>query len=240
MVGLLLWKGAEGRRKAVTLREEPVLQMRCLRAEILRGPRTPEAVLRRRFTAALKKMKKAGITRVILPAGWSCDALPQGMEIESTLPLRRALAADWVRKELEEKGLHPASARVAVMASHLSGEVVRTVTELTLRHRYVLLDVPHGGEELCRRLRREYGVAVQLGPDRGRLEEAEALVLFDPAENLPRNPVVLPLYDGNTPLPRLLLPPAWEDLLPQGADRTQLLAAMLRYGVIRPGAHLTF
>lgn len=241
MVGLLLWKTPEGRQKSVSLREETILQMRCLRAEILRGPRTPDGVLRRRISTALKKLKKLGIDRVVLPEGFSPDTLPEGMRAESTLALRQALAADWVRRELEEKGMRTAGAKVAVTAARLSGEVVRTVTELTLRHRYVLLDVPHGGEELCRRLRREYGVSVQLGPDRARLEEAEALVLFDPRTDLEaKNPVVVPLYDEQYPLPQLSLPPALEERLPRGADRTQLLAALLRAGVIRPGAHLTF
>lgn len=58
----------------------------------------------------------------------------------------------------------PGGARVLVTANALSGEVVRTVTELALRHRYLLLTVPFGGEELCRRLRREYGVSVLLNP----------------------------------------------------------------------------
>ena len=241
MMGLLLWKEPEGRQKSVSLREESVLQMRCLQAEILRCPRTPEHVLRRRVSAALKKLKKLGVDRVVLPEDFSPDVLPEGMRAESTLALRQALAADWVRRELEEKGMRSAGAKVAVTAARLTGEVVRTVTELTLRHRYVLLDVPNGGEELCRRLRREYGVSVLLGPDRAGLEEAEALVLFDPRGDLAaKNPVVVPLYDEQYPLPQLFLPPALEERLPPGADRIQLLSALLRAGVIRPGAHLTF
>ena len=240
MLGLLVWNTAEGRQRSVFVREDHILQMRCLRAEILRGPRTPERILRRRVALALKKLKKLGVRQVILPEGFVPAELPEGMYVESALPLRRALAADWVRRELEAKRLRPAGARVAVVASRLTGEVVRTVTALTLRHRYVLLKVPHGGEELCRRLRREYGVSVQLGPDKGRLEEAEALVLFDPWDGAANNAVVLPLYDEAYPLPPPVLPPVLEERLPQGADRTQLLAALLRYGVIRPGAHLTF
>ena len=52
-----------------------------------------------------------------------------------------------------------------ITADALSGEVVRTVTELALRHRYLILKVPFGGEELCRRLRREYGVSIVLNPE---------------------------------------------------------------------------
>ena len=54
------------------------------------------------------------------------------------------------------------------------------MTELVLRHRYVLLDLPYGGGDLCRQLRREYGVSLLLGPSQEQLEGAEAAVLFDP------------------------------------------------------------
>ena len=44
---------------------------------------------------------------------------------------------------------------MAVCAAQMTGELVRTVTELALRHRYVLLDLPYGGEDHCRQLRKE-------------------------------------------------------------------------------------
>ena len=125
---------------------------------------------------------------------------------------------------------------MAVCAAQLTGEVVRTVTELCLRHRYVLLDLPYGGEELCRQLRREYGVSLLLGPSKEQLEGAEALVLFDPRTDLVRkDPAVLTLYDETQALPPISLPPAAEEALPQGADRGQLLAALREAGVLRPG-----
>lgn len=76
----------------------------------------------------------------------------------------------------------PGGARVLVTANALSGEVVRTVTELALRHRYLLLTVPFGGEELCRRLRREYGVSVLLNPTAEQMAEAAVQIAFDPVE----------------------------------------------------------
>ena len=118
----------------------------------------------------------------------------------------------------------------------MTGELVRTVTELSLRHRYVLLDVPYGGEELCRRLRREYGVSLLLGPDREQLEGADALVLFDPRADLRRRDgVTLPLYDEAAPMGGVSLPPALEERLPEGAGRGQLLAALVEAGVLRLG-----
>lgn len=100
----------------------------------------------------------------------------------------------------------------------------------------MLADLPRGGEELCRRLRREYGVSVQLGPDREQLERAEALVLFDPREDLkPQGAVVLELYREDVPLPELELPPALENQLPAGVSRGALLAALEEGGVLRYG-----
>ena len=144
------------------------------------------------------------------------------------------IGGDWVRWTLEEKGQSPAGARVAVCTAQLTGEVVRTVTELSLRHRYVLLDLPYGGEELCRQLRREYGVSLLLGPAREQLEGADALVLFDARTDL-KNPAALALYDESQPLPPVSLPPAMEEALPPGADRGQMLAALREAGVLRPG-----
>ena len=238
MIALLEWVPPERgrRRKAVTVKEENVLHLRLYRASLQRGPRTPEAILRRRVLAAGKRLRKLGVTQAVLPASF-----PYGQELArcglrpvSTLPLRRILAADWVRWVLEEKGQSPAGARVAVCAAQLTGEVVRTVTELSLRHRYVLLDLPYGGEDLCRQLRREYGVSLLLGPSKEQLEEAEALVLFAPREDC-HSRRALALYDESQPLPPLLLPPALEEKLPRGCDRGQLLAARREQGTLRLG-----
>ena len=238
MIALLEWVPPERgrRRKAVTVKEENVLHLRLYRASLQRGPRTPEASLRRRVLAAGKRLRKLGVTQAVLPASCPCgqELARCGLRPVSTLPLRRILAADWVRWVLEEKGQSPAGARVAVCAAQLTGEVVRTVTELSLRHRYVLLDLPYGGEELCRQLRREYGVSLLLGPAREQLEGADALVLFDARTDL-KNPAALALYDESQPLPPVSLPPAMEEALPPGADRGQMLAALREAGVLRPG-----
>lgn len=239
MIGLLLWKEPAGglQPPAVTLAEGKILHMRFLRAEIPRGPRTPEVVLRRRIAAAARRLRRAGVTRVVTPEGfaWTAQLERYGLRPVSTLALRRRLASDWVGRGLAAAGASPAGAQVAVSAAQMSGELVRTVTELCLRHRYVLLDVPYGGEELCRRLRREYGVSLLLGPDREQLASADALVLFDARTDLVRpGGVTVALYDEGAPLGEVSLPPALERQLPAGADRGQLLSALLEGGVLRP------
>ena len=236
MIALLERAPPERGRKTPAVKEEIVLRLRLYRAAVQRGPRTPEAIVRRRVLAAGKRLRKLGVNRAVLPADF-----PYGRELArcgirpvSTLALRRALAADWVRWTLEGRGQGAAGARVAVCAAQLTGEVVRTVTELCLRYRYVLLDLPYGGEELCRQLRREYGVSLLLGPAREQLEGADALVLFDARTDL-KNPAALALYDESQPLPPVSLPPAMEEALPPGADRGQMLAALREAGVLRPG-----
>ena len=152
----------------------------------------------------------------------------------STLPLRKTLAADWVKWSLKERGISPAGARVAVSTGSMTGEVVRTVTELSLRHRYVLLAASYGGEELCHQLRREYGVSILLNPTREQMEGADALLLFEERTDC-TGPGVLPLYDETMPIPQLSLPPTLEDALPPGVVQAQLLTVLLEAGVLRSG-----
>ena len=239
MMGMLLWKSPEAgkREKRMALTERSVLHMRFACVEVFRGPKTPSAVLRRRVASAAKKLHRAGVTRAVLPPDFpfSAELEKYGVRPVSTLPLRRALAAETVGWRLERLGL-TAGARVAVVGEQLTGELVRTVTELCLRCRYVLLDLPYGGEDLCRQLRKEYGVSLLLSPAKEQVESAEALVLFDARPDLAcRNPVVLPLYDESAPLPALALPPVLEEALPEGADRGQLLAALQEAGVLKRG-----
>ena len=234
MVGFMTWAEPQKGQRRIRLEERLVLRMRFLQAEITASPHG--AVLRRRVLAAGKKLRKRGVSQVVLP-----EAFPYGEELAkcglrpvSTLALRRGIAADWVRAELAAKDRPVAGARVAVTAASLTGEVVRTVTELCLRHRYVLMDLPYGGEELCRQLRREYGVSLLLGPSKDQLEGAEALVLFDSRADLSLgNPVALRLYDEKQALPSLALPPTLEEALPEGADRGQLLAVLREAGILK-------
>ena len=157
-----------------------MLHVRFLCAEVARGPRTPEAVVRRRVASAARRLGKAGVREIVLPEGFAYgEQLKKGgVEMVSTAPLRRAIAADWVRWSLAERGRPTAGGRVAVSAAALTPEVARTVTELALRHRYVLVDLPYGGEALAAQLRKEYGVSLLLSPTPEQLAQAEAAAVF--------------------------------------------------------------
>ena len=201
------------------------------------GLRCPGALVRRRVLTAAKRLRKAGVTRLVVP-----EAFAYGEQLEkvgvapvSTLPLRRALA-DLARAVMAGRNLSGGSARLAVAGDQLSGELVRTVTELALGNRYVLLDVPYGGDTLANQLRREYGVSLLLSPTRQQMDEADVLVLFAARTDLRRrDPAVLRLYDEAAPLPPLLLPPVLEGQMPPGLCRPQLLAVLVESGVLRPG-----
>ena len=144
-------------------------------------------MLRRRAASAAKRLRKAGVTRLVLPEGF-----PYGAQLEragvgpvATVPLRRAAGGGAGPGRLAR--LRPSGGgRLAVAGDRLSGELARAVTELALGSRYVLLDVPYGGEALAAQLRREYGVSLLLTPARTQLEEADLLVLFGPRPDLRR------------------------------------------------------
>lgn len=236
MVGMLLWRAPGKRERSVRLQERSILHTRFLCAEIVKGPRTPESVVKRRLASAVRRLRRQGVVQVVLPESFPyLEQLAKGgLRPVTTLPLRRAIAADWVRWSLSERGIPAAGARVGVCAAALTGDVVRTVTELVLRHRYVLLDLPYGGEELARQLRREYGVSLLLTASQEQLEGAEALALFDPRTDC-AGPGRLRLYDEAAPLPPLSLPPALEEKLPEGVQRGQLLSVLREAGNLRPG-----
>ena len=238
MLGMILWKEPGHREKKVTVRERMVLHARFVCVEIEEGRWLPEAVMKRRVRAAGKRLKRLGVSEAVTPEGFPFrETLREtGVRPVSTAALRRSIAADWLRTELEARGKTGAGLRVAVLAEALTGELVRTVTELALRYRYVLLEADRGGEELCRYLRREYGVSLQLAPSSEQLQSADAALVFtQKKERTLERAVVLHLWDEEEPLPQLSLPPVLEEQLPEGVDRGELLAALRQMGVLRPG-----
>ena len=241
MMGLIVWQqpGAGKRLRTVTAQETAILRVPFLQVEVVRGPRTRPGTLERRMIRAAQKLRQAGVRYTVLPADYPPSQWPQrhGVGVVSTLSLRRSLAVELVRRITAERGLPPGSVRIAVTAGQMTGELVKTVTELTLGYRYVMLDVPYGGEELCRRLWREYGVSLLLQPSREQLEEAQVLVSFDRRTDLTgNNEAVVALYEGaESAFPPLTVPPSVETQLPAGADRLQLLAALRGAGALAPG-----
>ena len=230
MFGLVEWTG----ERHPGCRTAAAGGCRVCRVGVRRGP---EWLVRRRCAAAARELRRAGVTRAVFPEdfGRTGEFLRRGVEEVSPLPLYRELAAPWVRSLLAQHGA-PSALPVAVCGDRPGPELTRTVTELALHSRYVLLDVPWGGEKLARQLRREYGAPVLLRPEAERLEEAAVLVLFAPRDALRPRGMTLPLYEGGEPPePLLRLPPAVEESLPEGCCRPQMAWVLRETGILRPG-----
>ena len=151
------------------------------------------------------------------------------------LPLRRALAAPLVRRRLEDAGLDPAQAVVALSGDRPLRELTEAAKALALNYRYVLLSV-RGGEEFARDLRREYGISLLLKPSADQLDRADALVLFAPRGDLAgENPIFYTLYPGGEAgrgrLP-LHLPQALAAQLAPNCGFEQMAAALYAQGAL--------
>ena len=159
----------------------------------------------------------------------------QGILPVDTLPLRRALAAPLVRRRLEDAGLDPAQAVVALSGDRPLRELTEAAKALALNYRYVLLSV-RGGEEFARDLRREYGISLLLKPSADQLDRADALVLFAPRGDLAgENPIFYTLYPGGEAgrgrLP-LHLPQALAAQLAPNCGFEQMAAALYAQGAL--------
>ena len=127
--GLLEW-GKKNTAERIQILSAPFLKV-TLKQGVL-----PTRVRVRRWGRFLRKK---GVTQAVLPPEFPYreELEKEGVFPVSTVRLRWEIAADWAEQQLREKNISLPEARVAVQAEVLSPEVVRTVTELALRHRYV-------------------------------------------------------------------------------------------------------
>ena len=116
MVGMMLWEPSGHWTRSVTLKEVSVLHIRFLCARMAQDRRRNPLTERRRLRTAGKKLLRQRVEQVVLPAGASAEALPEGLRPVETLPLRRAIAADWCGELLRFRGENPAGARVLITA----------------------------------------------------------------------------------------------------------------------------
>lgn len=237
MFGYVEWAAQGAPRKRAAADEYAVGTLRFRRAAILRTGRTPELLARRRAAAAARNLARLGVTRAVFPKQFPYGELFArfGTRPVETLPLYRAAASELVRAVMAERGLSPASAVIAVTGEQLTPELRRTVTELCLRCRYVLLDAGSEGADFCRTLRREYGVSLVIAPTEEQLNQADVRVEFSPGDHpAGREQAVLTLCPGaEEKLPPLARTDGGE--LPEGCDRAQLLAALWEAGALRTG-----
>ena len=92
MYGMIRW--TEQQKKGVALETVTVLRQPFLCADILWGGRTPRQVIRRRVSAAGKRLHRQGVTQVVLPEGFPFAAELErwGVAPVSTLSVRREIA----------------------------------------------------------------------------------------------------------------------------------------------------
>ena len=79
MIGVLTWTPPAGgiRQKSVTVEMRSLFHMRVAWAAVAKGPRTPEAVVRRRVLTAARRLRKAGTGRLVVP-----EAFTYGEQLE--------------------------------------------------------------------------------------------------------------------------------------------------------------
>ncbi len=229
MFGLVRYSTGKG---AAPLGEEAVCGVR-FRTAALPGP--GRGLLRRlAVERTARLLERQGITRAVLPEPFPDREvfLKHGIGPVETLPLYRALAAELAQAALRAQGLS-GDAVVAVCAKQLTPEVRRTVTELCIRNRYVILNAPDRNGEFSRQLRREYGAPVVLSGDPAQLGRAAVAVCFCPYAPASAEQVVIDLSGEGAPAFRLALE-GREEELPEGVPTGQFLAALWTAGAVRP------
>ena len=235
MYGYVEWTD-KGRRIKPGVHSIAGLRMRSV--SVPRKPGTPAFAVRRRCAAAAGLLSREGITRAVFPADFPHYAIfaDHGVLPTDPMELWRALAAELVQFRLEQNGLQGRGVTVAVCADRLTDRVRRTVTELCIRNRYVILCAPERDDVLCRKLRREYGVPLVQTEDPAQLADAAVTVRFSPGDDPADRGEVLELYPGGRPPDAALrLPEETEAHLPETCDRMQLLTALFAAGAVRGG-----
>ena len=224
--------------KRPEIRREQLLGGLFITLRMAQLTRPNSLLARRRVVLAAGKMREMGVRSAVFPVDfpYMLPFVRQGICPVDTLPLRRALSASLARRQMEQLGLDPTQAVVAIVGNRMSREMMETTKALALSYRYVLLSVKEGGETLARSLRREYGVSLLLHPSREQLERADALLLFSPRGDLSgENRVFYTLYPGgeigrgNVPLD---VPAALAERVEANCDRRQLAAALYAMGTL--------
>lgn len=124
---------------------------------------------------AARYFAACGVRFALCPAGLEAAL---GVELPPPGPLQRANAARLLRLFLRAKGVR--AAKLYLAGEGATEELCAAARALCPAVRYLRLDVERGGEALSARLRRELGVAAELGPVPARLGREEAALLFAP------------------------------------------------------------
>ena len=102
MMGIVLWAAPEKGRRTVELSVMNAAGVRFVCAQVVRGARTPEALVRRRVSAAGRGLAGRGVKQAVAPPDFPyMDRLARwGVAPVSTLALRRRRLAR--RRKMQE------------------------------------------------------------------------------------------------------------------------------------------
>lgn len=235
MYGYITWTDALRRPSAG---EYEVMKMRMCRVAIPGRKGLPQFVKRGMAVRAARLLRECGITRAVFPELFPYLDIFEQYRIAPADPMAvyRVLAGRLVQARLDVCGQSGKGIVVAVCAKKLTEEVRRTVTELCIRNRYVMLVSPEQDDGFCRKLRREYGVPLVQTADMEQMRKAAVIVRFSPEMPAGEEQEVIDLFAGGTPLKECLrVPEEWEAHLPDECDKMQMLAALHGCGILRPG-----
>lgn len=210
MYGVMVWcQGVRG-EKRVRMERRRLIDVEVFWVWVVRGEKTPQKLLNRRLAQGCKLLRKQGVEEVALDLEIDQQVLVEGgLRPISSVPLRRMLGVKLMEHQLQAQGIAPEEANVVIAGTRMDGQLVQAVKEMTLKWRYVMVDVD-GSDGLCQQLRREYGVSVRQRPGRSALHRAHVIALYAPRPDLPALPQMLSLYDQSEPLPTLSWPTTWE------------------------------
>ncbi|SMC46846.1 hypothetical protein [Papillibacter cinnamivorans] len=218
---------------------------RVLTARVPFFPGERRAPARRRMEKAARELAGRGIRWAVFPRDFSFyrEFAGHGIGPVPVLPLYQRMAAELVFRIMEERGVKPERATVAVCGEHVSYPMREAALSLSRQVRYIAVAASYGGESLCRTLRRDLGVPVVFNPTGKQIAAADVLVLFSRPETLSRGGrgAILALYEGaeenaGTATGAFFRLPRELDIkVPPDSDANQLLAALMESGSVGPG-----
>ena len=235
MTGYVEWSEEPGRGRVVCC-DRKIFDVRFRAAVIYRTEKTPEFLLRRRLAGAAKALRRCRVGAAVFPETFAYTQIftRWGIFPVEVCPLLRALAPELVQSAVKNRGLNMQTAIIAVCGERITSELAWTATRLCQQSRYVLLAAPDPDGAFCRRIRREYGVALVQTKDPGRIAGADICVQFSPECPPCPGGVVLPLYRGAVLPPIRLRLREGEERLVGVCNRMQVLAALYADGAVLP------
>lgn len=184
MLGQICWEDAlKGRLRQGRTQ---VLGLNVWRVSLAQNYRWP----RWRLHRAARLLQRQGVGRVLVPPGFQeWDLLEDhGLTPVDHLPMIRAAGGMLMLAALERARLDSGRCAVALRGRRVGAELELAARTLVPRVRQVIVSAPVGGEELARRLHRDYGMAPR--PDCGGVE---GVLRFD-EDTWTAGAVVLSLY----------------------------------------------